>query len=240
MNKTMRTCGVPIKSLLLLAVACLLVTARGVQAQTTCLQDTFTGTSGTAVTSHTMNTGPGWTLIDGTSPFLTGSNALAFNASDVEVVVSDCGHAGGTGTLTFSTPGAFSTSFFNALVLRHTNDNNRIDVRVQTNGGGTAYELAIVTIVSGASTTCASENSIATAGTPIVVTVVDGGSLITVTDNQSDTPLTCSSGLPAASTVWGILGLTSGFTEENVSAFEVTYTSGGSTGSNLTLLGVGE
>lgn len=63
------------------------------------LKDLFTDTNGTALDHHTMDIGPGWTILSGT-PQIAG-NKMAGTTNSDNVAVSDAGHADITLTVVY-------------------------------------------------------------------------------------------------------------------------------------------
>lgn len=93
------------------------------------LSDLFTDTNGTAITAHTMNVGPGWTLVEGGSfvPVIQ-SNKLQtqIDAAIAYMCVSDSGIANQAATGTFTFAGWTGGTHFCELILRYSDINNYI------------------------------------------------------------------------------------------------------------------
>lgn len=87
------------------------------------LYDTFIGTNGTALTSHTMNVGPGWTVFSGTGTPEIESNSMAATATNDNAVYSDAGQANVQMTVTFN----YVTNTWPVLLGRIQNTSNYIN-----------------------------------------------------------------------------------------------------------------
>lgn len=69
---------------------------------TTLLKDNFIDANGTALTAHTMNTGPGWTLLEGTVYTIQSNSASGAQATDHAIADATNATVTITVTVTFS------------------------------------------------------------------------------------------------------------------------------------------
>src|SRR5438105_5049422 len=110
------------------------------------LKDVFTDTNGTALTAHTMDVGPGWSVSGGTWS-ITGNKAYQTATTDYVLAHADAGIADGTLTVALNPNNA---AFQFGAVVRLTDANNCWYVRWHSDGyldlqevnGGTVTQRA--------------------------------------------------------------------------------------------------
>lgn len=112
----------------------------------TLLYDTFTGANGTALTSHTMDVGGGWTAAVGTFQIQSNKATPNSNADD-DQVVADAGKADVDISVEIVPQGVLGVNLSNpAIILRWTDSSNFWLIDTVINGGSphtlTLYEKA--------------------------------------------------------------------------------------------------
>lgn len=139
----------------------------------TLLQDSFTDTTGTALSSHTMNTGGGWT----TSGTWTVQSNTAKNSADSGDVQAwaDAGQADVTYTVDYTIPASGS---WNGGVIANVSDANNYWL-FDVNDGGVGGVYLLYEKNGGSYTQRASLNESLTRGTPVTLKVVTSGDTIT-------------------------------------------------------------
>jgi hypothetical protein len=181
----------------------------------TIVQDTFTGTNGTNLSSHTPDVnvpGNSWVAVNGNYT-ISSNQALAGNGVAQEIESIDCANADVTITLDVAIPSGSSN--VQGIAMRVTDQNNCWACFHENDGGSNGY-LAIAERASGSTFTRASANfSGTTAGTTMTLTATSSGSTITVASTAAG-PGTLSYGSATAEqtvTKHGLFGYTaSGYT----------------------------
>jgi hypothetical protein len=172
---------------------------------TSVLLDHFTDSNGTALPSHTMDTGPGWTRIEG-----SGGNQSTIESNKLQnfldplsaySYVADAGEADAMCVASF-TPGAVSDSNYCQILFRVTDINNYWSLRVHGN------TVDLVKYVSGVETVVDTDTGSFSAGVPSTYTVLANGSAISVSAGGVD--LSTSDAFNNTATKWGIRTYCSG------------------------------
>jgi hypothetical protein len=167
----------------------------------TLLEDTFTDTDGVLLSDHTMDTGPGWTKIEGAVELEISSNAASTSSTNAGNIlyISDSGKADVVITADITLP--YNLYYGAAVVFRSVDLNNRWTVWIERDGG-TTY-LAIYEKTSGTSTLRDTENfSVDPTDSTVTVTVTISGNSITASAaNVAD--VTCSSSVRNTVTTHG-------------------------------------
>lgn len=141
----------------------------------TLLSDTFTDTNGTALASHTMTVGSGWTADSGSYQVQSNQAAAQTTGGVHNIASADAGQADATATLNVVVPGS---NFFSAgLSCRVTNGTNLWEVRLQSDSAGANTRVNITEHNAGTQTERVS-TTIAFSGT-VALQVVLSGSTIT-------------------------------------------------------------
>ncbi len=143
---------------------------------TTQLLDHFTDTNGTAIASHTMDTGAGWTLNSGSGVTIQ-SNKASWNGTQA-YITADAGQADVTQTALVKNLTANSQR---GLIGRFTDTSNLWVVGF--NDQTTTNNWTITEIASGTSTNRATGSVTLTQGVEQTVAVTYSGSTITATVN---------------------------------------------------------
>jgi len=152
----------------------------------TLLSDTFTDTNGTALASHTMDVGPGWTALSGTWQINASNQATETAQAGVEYhCTSDAGQADVTAQVDVTTPTQGSGNCSCGLYCRGSDQNNGWDVIIERDAG--SYFLGIYERVSGTSTLRASTTLSFTVGTTHTIRAVLSGNSITATVDGANT-----------------------------------------------------
>jgi acetyl esterase/lipase len=109
----------------------------GISTPTTRLNDTFTGTDATGLASHTMDTGSGWTVQNGT--WTIQSNKAVGSAGTFGVVTADAGagHENAKVTVDITLPNA--AAYEQGVALRVKDSTHFVGVLVGRVGGGTPF-----------------------------------------------------------------------------------------------------
>jgi hypothetical protein len=112
--------------------------------QTTALQDHFTGSNGTRLNAHTMNTGSGWTEAVGT--WTIQSNKASESTTAGAQVVADAGRPDVLLSVSIDVPN--TASYALGFTARYADANNWLRLIIERDGGGTPY-LQVGRMLSG-------------------------------------------------------------------------------------------
>lgn len=158
-------------------------------AVTTYLYDQFTDVNGTALQSHTMDVGSGWTRRTsaqggGLSTYTIQSNKSKSAGGLYTVITADGGsHSDGTLTMDFSVPN--STHFLGGFTFRWSATGAYWIAAIE-NDGGTAY-IAIYEFSSGAAHSRASTNFVSNPqNTTVTMTLVINAASVTLTSSTGE------------------------------------------------------
>jgi len=219
---------------LLLALCVLVGWPLAAHAQTTLLSDTFTDSPGTALGSHTMNTGSGWTVPSGAFQVGASNQAVGVTDDTSNIAIADAGQADVTVSVDIFVP---PTAQAWGLIFRYVDTSNYWQLAM-VNG-----TLELDEIVAGTPTTRDTE---VTGGsldsTTVSFSVVLSGSSITATVGAYN--LSYSSSTHATATKFGMLNYLNAagsYVPAPLDNFLVTGAGGGGgTGCSMLLCGAGQ
>lgn len=180
---------------------------------TTYLQDAFTGTNGTALGSHSMNTGSGWTVHSGTMQIQ--SNKLNVSGSGFNLATADAGQANASGSVKY-TASVIGSGLTGTLVGRQSDSNNYIAIGVNLTG------LDLYTIAGGSYTSRASTGFTVSEGSTYTIALTCNGTSISSTVDGGNA-LNYTTDFNQSATRWGVRSFVgSGGANANYDDFLVT------------------
>lgn len=142
----------------------------------TLLQDTFTDANGTALTSHAMTVGSGWTSLAGTWTIQSNQASEAGGTANVEAT-ADAGQADVVAAIDIAVPAGGLTTIASGLCLRGPDASNGWVVVIENDGAG-PY-LGIAERVAGTNTAKGSPAPCSgVPGTTVTLTVTLSGASI--------------------------------------------------------------
>jgi hypothetical protein len=181
---------------------------------TTLLQDNFVDVSGTNLTAHVMNVGPGWTVTDGSYQIQgNAARCTGTGASSYGVAIADAGKSDGTATVTATLDAGAASR--HGLAVRATNGNNHWRVTIKASG-----EFAIVEVNGGTATVRASAAVTINTGTGYTIQCAFSGTTLTATLNGGNQISYSSATLNQTTTTHGLDDGASG--ECSFTNFQVT------------------